>query len=110
MDEVDWNIAPPQNEGAQDQTARFRDMPEVMPLEEEDHVADEHEELHVVRAQRMPHKPSAGEIAVHSVTGRALSSRHIVSDHEYDALACRCWLDISETQMFLCSCSSELKH
>ena len=65
-----------------------------------DTVTEEHGELHVVKEKRMPTEPSADEVAAHnvtrapiSVTGRGLSSEHVVKDHEYDALlSCLLWL------------------
>ena len=68
MYEVDWETLPFQSEGARGTILRFRDVPQVIPSEEDDNVADEHEELSVVSATRMPNGPTADEIAAHNVT------------------------------------------
>ena len=91
--EVDRDILPFQSERARGTAIGFRDMLEVMPFEEDGNVADEHEELHVAKANRMDvfaaHKVTYDLVSVWCracVTGRGLSSKHIVSYHEYGVL------------------------
>ena len=98
--DVEWDILPFRCEGARGKTRRFQGMPGVMPFEQDD-VANEHEELHEVKAKRTPSAPSADGVAAHTVTHEPFRAwvpclrdrlwlafqSHRVSGHEYDALA-----------------------
>ena len=57
---------------ARRKTVRSQDMPWVMPFEENGTVADEHKELHAVKAKRMHKHPSAGLVAAYNVTHEPL--------------------------------------
>ena len=132
---VDWNLLPFQGEGGRGKTVRSGAMLGVLPCEEDDNVADHHEELHVVNATRMPNERSADKVTAPNVThesfrarcracvtDRGVSSKHNVSDHEYGALAAVVFdcgfsgnedlrpFQVGKDQMhrwFLCSCGAE---